>query len=639
MKTGISRTTRTLAAIILIAATARGQNVLQGSNTKLAGYYPPPRQAQMRWLLEGAKTQPQSDGRLLITEAKLQTFTPDGGREMTARAPQCWYSRQAGALSSAGPLQATFADGEFTLEGEGFLLQQTNFSLALSNRVHTRIRGGLLGNVLPAATASSLPSAEATPGAAQREVEVFSDQFSYATNTGHGIYRENVRVMGTNLAMTSRVLDVVVPVKERRVETISAEGDVQVDSSGLRVSGQQALYTVRTDQFHLSGNPAWRALDKEGAADDLVLDRTNGALRATGNARLTALAGRAGGYGFLNRPGQVSAPTSNAVAQVVEIHSGDYLLRTNFAVFHDQVRAEERAGEKVQGTMTCGELTLVTIGANTTATAERDVDLRQTDADTAEQRRFTCGQAVYQGTNGAITLTQDPKWEAGEREGRGDTMTVWGEPEAMDVDGNAFMRLPAEEIAKARAAESGARPPAQTASPKKAFAEIHSRSYRLTPRGATFAGPVRIQHPEMTLSSGKLSVDALKDKRSRRILAEDGVVFDLVDDKGQTLHGTGEKADMISGIQIDPGWATSLARPYLTAGRTNEILVLTGGPALLTTEMKRGAKTESGNVENKLIIVDGIRHRVTTPGRYVMRGQGPPINTDRFELLQGKSVK
>ena len=63
-----------------------------------------------------------------------------------------------------------------------------------------------------------------------------------------------------------------------------------------------------------------------------------------------------------------------------------------------------------------GELTLVTIGANTTATAERDVDLRQTDADTAEQRRFTCGQAVYQGTNGAITLTQDPKWEAGERE-------------------------------------------------------------------------------------------------------------------------------------------------------------------------------------------------------------------------------
>ena len=230
-----------------------------------------------------------------------------------------------------------------------------------------------------------------------------------------------------------------------------------------------------------------------------------------------------------------------------------------------------------------------------------------------------------------MVLTQQPKWESGESRGTGDSIVVSTKPEGMVVKGSAFLNLPADQLAATPTLTGTAAPAARTAAPAKSFAQVYSESYRLAPTGATFQGPVRIQHPEMAWKSGTLSVDLTKDKHSRRLQGDKGVEFDLLDSHGGSHHGTGEKADLISGPQVEPSWMTGLAAPYLTPGATNHILVLTGDPALLTDE--------SGNVRNRLIILDQVRHRVTAPGQYFLWGKGPPISTNKFVLPTGKAAQ
>ena len=102
--------------------------------------YPPPNEAQVKTLLEGAKAQAQSAGMILITEARLKTFSTNGTLEMLAQSPKCTLDSVQKVVSSAGPLKIETTDGRFLIEGEGFLLQQTNSQLTISNRVHTVLR-------------------------------------------------------------------------------------------------------------------------------------------------------------------------------------------------------------------------------------------------------------------------------------------------------------------------------------------------------------------------------------------------------------------------------------------------------------------------------------------------------------------
>ena len=103
-------------------------------------YYDPPHQNQVRSLLTGAEAQPQTRGKFLIKELKLETFRENGEREIIVTAPECVYNSGAGLASSAGRLRVQTGDGRFSIEGEGFLWRQTNSSLIISNRVHTVIR-------------------------------------------------------------------------------------------------------------------------------------------------------------------------------------------------------------------------------------------------------------------------------------------------------------------------------------------------------------------------------------------------------------------------------------------------------------------------------------------------------------------
>lgn len=101
--------------------------------------YNPPNEAQVKTLLQGAKARPHA-GQFRITAARVTTFRTNGAPELFVETENCVYDYEEKTVSSAALLQIQTADKRFLLEGEGFLLRQTNSILSISNRVHTVVR-------------------------------------------------------------------------------------------------------------------------------------------------------------------------------------------------------------------------------------------------------------------------------------------------------------------------------------------------------------------------------------------------------------------------------------------------------------------------------------------------------------------
>jgi hypothetical protein len=111
-------------------------------------YFEPPNDQQVKMRLSGAEASPLPGGLLDVKKLKVETFNTNGLTLAVVQAPQCTYAPLDGRASSAGRLEIRSGDGKFRVEGEGFLLRQTNWSLTISNRVRTLIE-------MPAAKATA----------------------------------------------------------------------------------------------------------------------------------------------------------------------------------------------------------------------------------------------------------------------------------------------------------------------------------------------------------------------------------------------------------------------------------------------------------------------------------------------------
>ena len=109
-------------------------------NFSVPEYYDPPHQNQVKSLLAGAEAQPQVNGKFFIKELKLETYRENGEREVVVVSPECVFDSAKRVASSASRLEVRTGDGQFSIEGAGFLWRQTNSSLIISNNVHTTIR-------------------------------------------------------------------------------------------------------------------------------------------------------------------------------------------------------------------------------------------------------------------------------------------------------------------------------------------------------------------------------------------------------------------------------------------------------------------------------------------------------------------
>jgi hypothetical protein len=108
-------------------------------NFSMNEYYAPPHELQMKTLISGAEAQPQPEGRYLIKDLHVETFSEDGQRQAVVEAPECVYDAADRMAWSSGHIKAQSGEGRFTIEGDGFLWRQDAADLTISNRVSTLI--------------------------------------------------------------------------------------------------------------------------------------------------------------------------------------------------------------------------------------------------------------------------------------------------------------------------------------------------------------------------------------------------------------------------------------------------------------------------------------------------------------------
>lgn len=579
--------------VSMAAAFGQPQQTLIVTNFSAPEFYPPPHQTQLKSLLQGSSGRTQPGGKVLVDKAKLQTFKENGDHELVVLAPECVYDSAQRNASSAGPIRGESADGRFLIEGEGFLWRQTNSSLFISNKVHTFVQGELID--------SPAPSAQATTPRAE-PIDIFADRFSYESETGKGIYRDHVRVIGTNVNLTSGLMTVLVPMKERELKTIDAREDVTISYQGVSAHGDNAVYSAATGLVDILGKPTWKADQREGGAEKLTIDQTNQTFTATGKAWLAMKGQKLANVSGLTPASVSRAPSSTDTNHTVVIASDNYVLQTNSARFDGGVLASDKLGETTKSTMQCQVMTVEFTGTNELKrlVADKNVIIEQEDS------RFMAGKAVYTGEDGILEMTQNPSWRSGDREGKGDVMRVAVAESKLTVDGHAFLLLPANESGQPNAVDTPKSVPATT----NEFARIYSRSYDLKAEEANFNGDVRLEHPRMNWKCDEVTIRSITNQvnKEQRMIARQSVEFDLLNADGEKVHGTSDQA--VYNYSVTP------------AG-TNDTIELTGNPVLVTT---------NGTLRNSVIVLDRANNKIFVPGKYKMYGVVNSAMTNQFRL-------
>jgi len=133
------------AGLGLAVAGLRGQEAprQQASDYSSVEYFDPPHELQISSRVTGAQAFPlPGNRRVRFKDFRLETFATNGHALYIVEAPDCVYDKSDRLASSASHLKVRRADGQVTLEGEGFLWRQDDNFLIISNQAQTVIEPG-----------------------------------------------------------------------------------------------------------------------------------------------------------------------------------------------------------------------------------------------------------------------------------------------------------------------------------------------------------------------------------------------------------------------------------------------------------------------------------------------------------------
>jgi hypothetical protein len=103
-------------------------------------YFDPPHENQLRSRLTGSEAEPMAGGRFVLKRIRLESFRLDGLCEFRITAPEAIYDNARRAAYSASEVHLESGDGRLTVDGRGFLWDQTNSIVVISNDQRTILR-------------------------------------------------------------------------------------------------------------------------------------------------------------------------------------------------------------------------------------------------------------------------------------------------------------------------------------------------------------------------------------------------------------------------------------------------------------------------------------------------------------------
>ncbi|MBI3850667.1 MAG: hypothetical protein HY298_10410 [Verrucomicrobia bacterium] len=481
-----------LAAFVLLVVTLHGQQ--RGvviSKFRFAEPYDPPLQNQTKYLLMGAEGRALGEGKVLLKEFRMETFARNGDRQTISSAPECVYDTINRTVSSAGPMQMQTADGKFFIQGEGFLLRQTNLSLVISNKVETTIHKELLASP----TSQLKPAGEATTNSAgvpvptlvatnavldtNQFVKIFSQHADFSSVSNLAVYSGNVRAVDPKMELTCAIATAHFSTNGS-VENVLAETNVVITGrqDNSRATGESAVYLVNAEQerIELMGNAHWQDDQRAAKADKFIFDRQDNTVRAEPNAYLKLP------RAALSLSGPLSANSSTPAAD----HAG-----TNEII----------------------EITskLLTMQLPTTNRPARVIIARTNVLifNPNDQSRATGDEAIYTEADGTVRLSGKANWSSNQRVVSGDTLTFDQTNQVFTAHGDGYLKLPLAALGKSSMLSSGAADSTNRVAKTNQFVEVFSDDYDYRNNLLSFRENVRANLLEGDVMNGWMTCGLL----------------------------------------------------------------------------------------------------------------------------------
>jgi lipopolysaccharide export system protein LptA len=463
-------------------------------------------ETELKALFTGQEAKPLPGGKIFVTQFGMKTFR-DGDKEkieLIIEAPECVFDRSSFTASSPGALRVSTPATNFVISGEGFLCQQTNSFLVISNDVRTILQKDAQAwrktppqppSPSPAPTETVVPPARSLP---PEILTIDADHFEFLYASNIVTYTRNVRVNDPEMDLQSEFLEIRFTTNNT-VETVLVETNVVIDlqQHQSQARGQHALYIMNAEEelVRLTGNPTWKDTERESTADIFIFDRRHNRIHAQTNA-------------WLKLPEQaIGRPALPAAAAPAEV---------------PPAKAKEAAPRFME--LFAGRFSIQlpeTNGPIQQIIAEENVLI----VNPAEQSRATADHATYYENTGLLMLTGGARWQFNQQEVRGEILTVSRDTRALSGRGNVYLRLPAQTLGK----RFGMSQPATNAAPAQpGFLEVFAQDFIYENDTAVFRGNVRADFTETdglftTLLCGTLKLTFNASNEVQHVLASENV--------------------------------------------------------------------------------------------------------------------
>ena len=249
------------------------------NNFKVSRYRDTPRGKVLEMILSGNRSTQVARDESVVTPFEMISFR-NGQTNLTSRGPECHLL--SNIAWDAGHIELFTPTTNVFVQGDGFLLRETNQTLVVSNNVETRVLRSLLKSPLLGGQRTN-----ATDGPWQI-VKIYSRrcQFDYASNRAE--YFGDVHVVDSQMDVTSDFLFIQLSTNGG-IENILARQNVIITTTNKgRATGETARYYVTngSEIMVLTGNAAWHNGDQEARAEQFTYDSTRHILWATNHVRV-----------------------------------------------------------------------------------------------------------------------------------------------------------------------------------------------------------------------------------------------------------------------------------------------------------------------------------------------------------------
>lgn len=476
-------------------------------NFTTSEYFDAPNEKQIKSLITGAEAQPQSGGRYLLKQLKIETFRVTGEREIVIEAPACVYDSVARTAGSAGRLQIQSGDGRFSVAGEGFLWQEREGRLTISNQVRS---------VIQRATTNAVTEASAP-------LVITSRWFSFDATNQYAVFHEEVHGDDPEMEFTCGQLAVHAAPGERTFEVIEAGQSPVIigKADGRRVTADRAVYTRADERAELVSNVAWQQGRHSGRADRAVVLRLEKDFTAEGHVAMKLPRESLGAGGLLLSGSNAPVALADTNAPLVDLFADHFHSRSNLLVAEGAVRLMD-----ITNRLACDKLTVQSATASApeeTAVAEGNVVVERGGGS------LRAARAVYSKSDATIVFTGDPKWMQAQLEGQAERVTIHSETGEIRAENHVAVKVP---LGAQQASLPTLFPTAADTNSVPQVIEIFAQEFLAQERRVIFLGDVRSHQLPITGNESRLQCEELEMKfapashQTESLQARRNVVFE-----------------------------------------------------------------------------------------------------------------